>query len=187
MQYPVLGYQFGTVLVPAGKTSRHGRVDGNPVPAQGKSIHAMAKELGVTRKVVRRALASSEERPQYQRAKRSKPQDRVVHGADPGIALYQAAHWDAHPGDSGHGVRSELRIVNTASRPRDEPAEGVRAAADAASIVLDNALTPLDNSNSGSGAGTGSTSRSTRRDESGDPGGSLGTRPRAGSCRADPA
>ena len=28
--------------------------------AQGKSIHAIAKDLGVTRKVVRRALASAE-------------------------------------------------------------------------------------------------------------------------------
>jgi transposase len=41
--------------------------------AEGKSIHAIAKELGVTRKVVRRALASPEEQPRYQRAKRSNP------------------------------------------------------------------------------------------------------------------
>jgi len=41
--------------------------------AEGKSIHAIAKELGVTRKVVRRALASPEEQPQYQRAKRINP------------------------------------------------------------------------------------------------------------------
>ncbi len=41
--------------------------------AQGKSIHAIAKELGVTRKVVRRALASAEERPTSERAKQANP------------------------------------------------------------------------------------------------------------------
>jgi transposase len=40
--------------------------------AQGKSIHAIAKEMGVTRKVVRRALRV-DERPRYERAKRTNP------------------------------------------------------------------------------------------------------------------
>jgi transposase len=57
--------------------------------AQGKSIHVIAKEMGVTRKVVRRALRS-EGPPGYERAKRTNPK------IEPFLAQIRELHFTKH-------------------------------------------------------------------------------------------